>query len=204
MVLDDKFARTVRLPVKYVKGQWQMYDGAGWPEMRDGAFAELVLDAFSIDDDAVRAMLCEEREVLFLPKDSCLWAKVDGRQVPSDLKNAAVEKPCWPPQYLVNFVQIVLEEDLCLVFRKNKHAKLRHCKCKVPGLKAEGDSVNHAYALVSTRFEPSRRSHTGNVFLCVYYEDGEDLKPLDELRLKTLDKVEATDSVREAGTGHDE
>ncbi len=32
-------------------------------------------------------------------------------------------------------------------------------------------SVNQAYTLISTHFEPQRRSHTGNIFNCVYYRE---------------------------------
>ena len=65
-----------------------------------------------------------------------------------------------------------------------KKPSLEECRCDVPVLETEARSLNHAVTLLSTRFEPKRISHTGNVFTRVFYRctKSKDWRPLNELR----------------------
>lgn len=188
MILDDRFARTVRLFVKYNGGQWLLDSGRPLPEIREGALGELILSPYAIVDEEACRALTQERRVPFFEKGSSLWVCVDSVGVPEKLRSAVKGLPSWPPQDRTVFVEIVLKEDLYLILRPNKDARLDDCVCSIPSLPtAEAKSVNHAYTLVSTAFEPKRRSHSGNVFRKVYYasklRDRNCLRALNDRRM---------------------
>ena len=81
-------------------------------------------------------------------------------------------------------VEFELRNDLYLRVRSSKSSLLVECDCRIPSLMFDAQSVSEAYARISTEFEPSRRSHTGNVFNCVFIDQDFGLAPLAELRLK--------------------
>ena len=66
------------------------------------------------------------------------------------------------------FVEIIAQHELSLTFTGFKKAKLNNCQIKIPFLKENATSVNHAYSLISAHFEKHRKSHTGNVFKVVF------------------------------------
>jgi hypothetical protein len=70
-----------------------------------------------------------------------------------------------------SYVEIELLEDLFLQFKGSEKPKLTSCKCKIPYLSKEVISLNHAYTTISTEFEKSRKSHTGNVFDKILYKN---------------------------------
>lgn len=68
------------------------------------------------------------------------------------------------------FIKVVLEESLYLQFRGSKQATLLDVTCKIPSLdNKEATSINNAYMLMSQELEPSRKSHSGNMFDKCYY-----------------------------------
>jgi hypothetical protein len=157
----------------------------------------LILGTYAIIDESVRASLTEERFIFFLPQGTSLWARVDVRQTPENLRSVPESKHHFPPRNESGFVAFTLLEDLNLIYRGNKYSKLAECKCAIPKLKLEAKSVNHAYALISTQLEPARRSHTGNVFKCVYFDDGmlgrDYLCLLEEMRKRATTEFVAED-----------
>ncbi|MCS7263395.1 MAG: hypothetical protein NZ805_01025 [Armatimonadetes bacterium] len=69
-------------------------------------------------------------------------------------------------------VKVLLQEPLRLEMRGTSSPRLLDCRCHIPALekheKQFAASLNEAYTRVSEVFEPTRRSHTGNIFLlCV-------------------------------------
>ena len=68
------------------------------------------------------------------------------------------------------YVKVRIEEPLRLEIIGENFGRLLDCKCKIESLNQEADSVNHAYTLISTAFEPERKSHTGNVFSKVFVQ----------------------------------
>ena len=81
-----------------------------------------------------------------------------------------------------DFAEIILKEPLSMVLRGTKKSMLCSCKCQLPFLNIEAESINHVYTLLSTHFEKSRRSHSGNVFQKIYYSNQNGWYPLDHLR----------------------
>jgi hypothetical protein len=181
MFIPDKTARTIRLSVHISDGLCTAVNGPALPEIKKGASAELVIHAGDLLDDKERKILISERKILLLPGGTQLWARVKEDEVTEKLQPHRIEMKIYPvvPELVVAFS---LLEDLSLIIRGAKGSILADCKCHIPSLDFEAKSVNEAYARISTAFEPSRRSHTGNVFNCVFSKQDGALRPLADLR----------------------
>lgn len=98
------------------------------------------------------------------------------------------------------FAEALLQEPLEMRFRGTKRAVLAPCSCAVPALDGVdaplmAESLNHAYTKLSERFEPYRRSHTGNAFQLVFYlgvgaDREHSWEPLETLRKRFERKIE--------------
>jgi hypothetical protein len=183
MHIPDRFARTVRILVQITDGMCRRVGGQPLPKLSTNTTAELVLSAYDIADPKELADLTSERTVPLLPKDTTLWARVKEDQIPASLLGHRACKKIWPVEPGL-FVSFTLTADLALLIRAGKNAALKECLCHIPSLGAQARSINEAYTKISVAFEPSRRSHTGNAFRCVFYEKDKTLLPLDDLRLK--------------------
>lgn len=179
--------KSVVIPLIYSEGSWKPFYGGDMPEFRDGSYADLTVSAlaFSKPDEIGRFQL--ERTVEILPAGTRLWAKMSSYHYVGPLKRGLPTgfrsdlKHGLETAYLVGFD---LLEPLCLQFHGTKEAELNSSRCGLDGV--EGDepilSVNHAYTRLSERFEPRRRSHSGNVFTKVFFAHGRFLLPLKVLR----------------------
>lgn len=92
------------------------------------------------------------------------------------------------PNNPLGAVEVFLLEPLKLTIRSDKTPRLGMCLCETPYLSRNLDeapepatSLNHAFTRISERFEPHRISHTGNAFLCYYYQDRGKFRRLDSL-----------------------
>jgi len=180
--IPDKFASTARLPVKLTDGVWTLFDGTALPKMKADTIAELLISPWNIIDKAERERLLKEHDVEFLAAGASVWARVKENGVPSILTLDFKTKRVWP-NGSGNFVEIKLVSAVGLVIRGDGRASLTDCTCGIPALpEQECASINEAYTRISEAFEPSRRSHTGNIFNCVFYANGNLLYPLRHLR----------------------
>jgi hypothetical protein len=102
----------------------------------------------------------------------------------SGITTALARYMCSPKGYGYLFAEARLQEPLKLRLRGDKEALLENCKCHIPVLNTEARSLNHAFTLLSMKFETKRISHSGNVFARVYCysEKRKEWHPLDELR----------------------
>lgn len=180
-MIPDPLKRMVHLPVKLVEGGWKLIDGKPLPEIKNGTVGDLVIPSYSVCDDGIRQFWLAEKTVVLCKRDAQLWVRVSLKQVPKDLLPLCVEKK-YPVGYPCRFVLIRLTQDLMLILKPDRKAALNDCQCSIPALKADAGSINEAYTKISTAFEPGRRSHTGNVFDCVYFEGKQGLRSLDDLR----------------------
>ena len=70
------------------------------------------------------------------------------------------------------YASIELEGDLEIELRGTKNPELCRCICSIPAKNGDkASSVNHAYTLLSEKFEKHRMTHTGNVFEQVYAQN---------------------------------
>ncbi len=184
MIIPDKFARSVRLQVKIVNGQVMQADGQPLPKLKNEARGELVLySIFSLEDEKDRVFYSSEHGVPFLALNSVLWARVNNDPIGKELEKFRIGRRTAKGES-AQFVQFTLETDLLLILRPGKNAVLTGCNCSIPAIGDIAASVNEAYTKISTVFEPKRRSHTGNVFQCVFVEQNELLIPLETMRMR--------------------
>ena len=187
MILDDKYAKTVLIPVRVRSGRLEPLDGGEMPAIRDGAVGHLVVAEYELKKKEEAARFNSSQHAPALPKGSQLLVPVGlDKGMPPELKEFLFHADkgqigLGGPE---GYVQIELREELKVQLRGSKPPRLVPVACFIPALDQEATSVNHAYTKVSERFEPDRLSHTGNVFNKVLFLNGKHWRPLKDLRLR--------------------
>lgn len=175
---EHEMIKTVTIPIKIVDGKVEYFydDNVKLRDLENLRYGELsVPKSYFGNEDTIKKLMREE-VVDFLPKGTSLYAQVrrnDFNELPNEIKELTYsfkdEKNCFIEGKLI---EIILEEDLKLLLRGSKRARLESCKCNIPILhksQKQVVSINQAYTLISEKVEPSRRSHGGNVFDKIYY-----------------------------------
>ena len=180
--------RTVKIPVQWIDGQWQLVGGGKLPALVSNACADLVIPAISLADDYQRARWSEEITFPMLGKGTELFVRVKLDNVPESMRNK-LEKMPHEFRRSGGYVKIVLDGDLYLAATLGKKAKLRDCKCNIPALNDTAKSMNEAYKKIVTVFEPNRRSNAGNVFSLAWLEQDGRFIMLDDVREQTTNDV---------------
>lgn len=160
-----------------------MFHGGPLPKIEVGAIADLVIESHYLKDPADISRLETEKTVAIQEKGSVLMARIssnfcgDKKDLIRDLKVAP------SLGFPVGFALIELSEPLNLTLVSGKSAHLNDCACLLPTMEnAQARSVNHAFTLLSQHYETKRRSHGGNVFNTVYFNDKNVWRPLQDLR----------------------
>ena len=213
MFIPDKTKKTVRLLVQIKAGLVVRDDLTPLPKVREGTFADLTFPASSLVDESEREELVEESSLELLPafysvfvglNPNLIKGKHRGLIKPADLKierqapnQATRNGVLHAPRTLaghgyLRFAEVVLVEPLTLRLRGNKESTLELCKCAIPVLNVEARSLNHAFTLLSTKFETDRISHTGNVFAHVFFRDKTHWHSLNEARGKVGDGTDVS------------
>ena len=142
-------------------------DGTPLPKIQDGTLGDLVLQADHLVDEAERRELEEESVLELLPPRSVVFMGLSPG-MNNGTPRGLVKSVDLRAGYGYLFAEVRLQESLKLRLRGDKEPALEDCKCTIPRLNAEARSLNHAFTLLSTKYETKRISHTGNVFTRVY------------------------------------
>ncbi|HBJ36158.1 MAG TPA: hypothetical protein DDZ51_15690 [Planctomycetaceae bacterium] len=193
-MIPDPFERTVRIPVQWIDGQWQLIGGGKLPELQPNVCADLSMPAIALANDEERARWTSGETVPFLATGTELFAQVNRNRVPGNLSDHALEKN-YKLGHPSAFVPFNLISDVSLSFTPGKKAGLAGSKCRIPSLEIEVDSINEALTRISQAFEPNRKSFGGSVFLKVFIERNTRMIPLDDLRDQKA-SVAALDAAR--------
>lgn len=200
----NRFGKNMVIPLKVVNGGFSYLYGGRLPILLDDTICDLIVPAVAItDEDFLKKLQAVHVEEL-APKNATIFTAVSSRQVPSSLRKWAfspeqlsrsfegdlAKDVYWDlnsnnPDSL--FVEVNLKDPLQLELRGTKHSRLKRAWCVIPALKDnsqdnEAVSLNHAYRLISEKFEPDRISHAGNVFRKMVYLDDRGCHLLDKLR----------------------
>lgn len=178
MIIPDPFAKTVKLPIRIVDGRAEYFYGGPFPKISN-VIGDLVVPAFSLLEDQFLEE-CSQNDVSnLLPEETTLMVNVWAEWgTPGLCKNVTTGT-------LSGNVEVRLLEPLYLWHRGTKSSVLNRCKCYIPALKEEASSLNHAYTIISKKFETKRQTNSGNVFKKVYYPTDTNVwKPLERLREK--------------------
>lgn len=167
MLLIDSNEKTARIPVKFINGKFvNQITGEEVSGIKNEAFCEIVVEANKVLDNVLLESLMNEDVVELLPIEASLLVNINAKHIPVNLQKYAIgqgENEKW--------VKVILITPLFLKFRGTKAPTLLDCQCEIPALKETdnnyepAESLNHAYRLISTAFEPHRRSFGGSVFL---------------------------------------
>lgn len=202
----------IRIPVKLVNGHWEYFYGGGLP-VKDGTVGDLVVDRSSIEDKKFLANLkrISKHKILEFgvsllvavtvkrPQD--IKQKLKGYLLPTGSTGPKLGDAYYrtPRSDDTRFVEISIGEP---TERQKSHDPNEkggvwlHVEGLIPkGVSSstivlpEGvwsrpaDSLNHAFTLLSEQYEPWRKSHTGNIYdRMLYQESNGKWYPLNVLR----------------------
>lgn len=167
----NKYEKTIKIPVIFEDGQIKFYYGGAMPIIEEGTIGELILPEYSVGSKEIVNKLQTKYDVKLFDRGTKLYLAMQNYYIPHSLLGSVVAlKNVYPP-IDCQFVEVILNEPLNLLFRGSKQAKLQDVECLIPVLKnKKAISINNAYTLISEVFEPERKSHSGNVFDKCYYE----------------------------------
>jgi hypothetical protein len=173
---------SVRISVKVEGGAIVRPNGSPLPEFLDCAGLELILplSAFRNKED-VQAFLALKSHTI-APVLGKIWLGLTPSSIPagrsrelSSARDLGLISP-----YV--FIEIQLQEELKLSGQLGKRPWLEPCKCLIPLLQREAQSLNHAYTIASEEFETNRISHTANVFSRAILRESKGWVSLGEIR----------------------
>lgn len=194
---------TIRLPVKFVDGQWELLYGGAVP-VKPHTLAELRVEASFISDPHFLKSVTRKSRVRILKTGEPLYIAVS----PSVDVAASLRKHLTPTIRHMHtakisvhsqFVQVLLGEPndaqkrrdeasggLWLLAEGMTPCGLESSTVRLPDevcSRNTAASLNHAYTLLSEVFEINRLAHTGNIYEHVFYQDSDEVwYPLKDLR----------------------
>lgn len=205
--------KTVRVPVQWVNGHWELIYGGGVPVM-EGACGELILDQSTIADPQFLNAVTRKTVIKILAEGTELRVALTIREpLPAGLAQFLLPRDATKHSHTAGisrqsrFVSIWLSGPSATQQRKGKTKgglwlslegpeprELESGVVQLPkiGSVERADSLNHAFTLLSERFEPWRQAHTGSIYQRVLYKEGERWYPLNDLRDRTVARVERT------------
>ena len=186
--MDTESEPTVRIPVRiHPDGSVTLlYDDKPLAELFTAGIGELTIPAIHLTDPRWHDLLNYPIKRTIANTDFILYYKIrvaDAAaflKIDRGLRDFCFEIPEDSPHGGGIFAQIVLREPLQIAAYGTKSARLLPCSCWLPGLDRNAISVNQAGTFLSQVFEPTRQSHTINVFRDIFLaRAGEELIPLD-------------------------
>ncbi len=199
---DPDWTAKVTVPVKRVGDRWEFFYGGDVP-VREGALGELTVSADQITDERFKQRVSQELNLKVLDEGTELRVALSDRETNGRrIGNWPDPFPLGIPAGTTRFEPIwlgpVLSKDgepplfaeeerggLWLKLKGLDKCELQTSTVKLPeGCSASSAlSLNHAFTVLSERYERHRISHTGNVYARVFYQDrNKRWYPLDDLR----------------------
>lgn len=177
MIFPDELAKTVKIPIRIVDGRAEYFYGGPFPKLHDVS-GDIIVPAFAVVEKPFAEEFFENDDSELLPAGTIVVVNV---RIDTAETGLCTDVECGP---LKGNVAVKLLEPLYLWHRGTKSSVLDPCKCMIPCTKEEASSLNHAYTIISKRFETERQTNTGNVFKKVYYKNGDIWERLERLRDK--------------------
>lgn len=202
---------TIRLPVKFVDGQWELLYGGAVP-VKPHTLAELRVDASAISDPHFLKTVTTETRVRILGPDTELLIAMNPaddlsadlkKLLKSDVRHDRTAKISVYSQFATVHLKAATETQkrrneltggLWLLIMGMTPCGLESSMVALPehpSLSGPAASLNHAYTLLSEVFETNRMAHTGSIYEHVFYKDSDGLwHPLKDLRDQELASAE--------------
>lgn len=208
---NDNWTEKVTVPIKKVAGKWEFFYGGEVP-VRDGAMADITLNTQDINDERFKARVTKELRVRVLDEGTRLLVALSDHACrmseqlrkfaygPPPGATRAVEIRLGPlkqknKEKQMEIHEVVESGGLWLKVKGLERCELQASTVLMPdglGVKT-AVSLNHAFTLLSEKYETHRLSHTGNVYERIFYREHNDRwYPLNDLRQGVLAQAEQT------------
>ena len=196
--MSDFYPKTpIRVPVKLVDGVWEFFYGGVLP-VKNGAIGELILEKYSIEDHAFLARLQQRSEYKILEVGSELRVALTIKPFSQIEDNLKKQLFTMNANELGDYTLHSLSPDtqFLRVYIGNPTSRQKKIRPKDTGgiwLQLQGtqpksivtstvivppqisslplESLNHAFTRLSENYEPWRKSHTGNIYDRVLYQE---------------------------------
>jgi hypothetical protein len=202
-VRKSKYEKNLRIGIRFEGDKLVLLDGSPLPKLRPNAVGELLVQPDVIESWADRERFTKDDVCRILEKGTGVFLGVSPYLIGDPAAEGLLREPeqmKLKTEYWL--VEVRLEQDLCIRIRGDQEARLEKCKCTIPALKRDASSINHAFTIVSERYETQRLSHTGNVFQRAYtWVEPGGWRTLDELRLTAIASVPSRTSARGPSAG---
>lgn len=202
----------IRISVRLVDGKWEYFYGGELP-IKDGTIGELILDKYSIEDKTFLDLLNRKSTHKIFEVGAQLLVALTikpkyelDKSLTRHLKRAIDYNITFGAQYFdtqrstdTHFVSIWIDGPTERQRKLDPNEKggvwlhleglepkgLTTSTVKLPSelFSEPADSLNHAFTLLSELYEPWRKSHTGNIYQRILYQEKNGKwYPLDVLR----------------------
>lgn len=198
---EPAWTEKLKLPVKRVGDRWEFFYGGDVP-VRDATLAELIVAANSITDERFKERVTRELTVKILDEGTPLLVALSDRSG-AQLGDWPEYHPYQLPAGTSRLERITLgplkkksgqhgelfptSGGLWLKLKGVERCELVASTVRMPvglGQDITASSLNHAFTLLSEKYEQHRISHTGNVYERIFYQDKTGYwYPLNDLRL---------------------
>lgn len=210
--MSNDLGSSVKVPARKVNGHWEFFYGGDIP-IKDGAVADIIVDKCMIDDCKFLANLKKKSSYKIMSSGTRLMVALtikDHSKIESQLhkylqeipiKQISADKRFSPfgVRQQTRFVEITVgqpgQHSLALEGKTNggvwlelegmepQSLNVSHLSLPPEIKDTEVDSLNYAFTLLSTVYEPWRRSHTGNIYHRIFYQEQNGIwNPLNVLR----------------------
>lgn len=206
---DPNWTEQITIPVKRIGDRWEFFYGGDVP-VKEGTLGQLKIDADALEDWKFRDRLTQQAMVRILDEGATLLVALSDHTYSA--LNLWGEFPMGVPLGATRVLAVQIGPVREKKKPKNKNLPvleekgglwlsvkgLDQCVLQSSTIKLPADfggavalSLNHAFTLLSERYEKHRIAHTGNVYERVFYQD-KDLcwYPLKDLRQGALVSAE--------------
>ena len=160
--VPDPHEKTAEIPIMTSNEGFHAFPEGPLPALREGILCRLIVPAFAFQEAADKSRYTDVCKRCVLPKGTILRIALSfGKEV-----------------------TVRLDGELWMRIRGERRPSCENVPCTLIGEKLPAQSLNHAYAIASAQYEKERRSHTGNIYRSIYFQDSHGhWRPLEDLRV---------------------
>jgi len=199
---------TLKIPVHYINGSWEMIYGGGLP-VKEGTAGTLKLPEESIKDKELVSILKRKQIIKILEPNTPLMIAVNpsNNLLPNTKKHLKDIRKNFHRNTLLGtndqFIEVILSPNienknnaggLWLVLEGLNPKGIESGTVLLPSFEDYAErtrtakSLNHAFTILSEIYETERISHTGNIYKRVFYKEANgSWYPLEDLRNYGID-----------------
>jgi hypothetical protein len=160
--VPDSQKQCAEIPIMTSNEGFHAFPEGPLPALKEGILCRLIVPAFAFQEEADKSKYTNVSKQCVLRKDTNLRIALSfGKEV-----------------------TVRLDGELWMRIRGERRPSCDDVPCTLIEEKLPARSLNHAYAIASAQHEKERRSHTGNIYRSIYFQDSRGhWRPLEVLRV---------------------